>query len=72
MMKFEVARARDWFREGLPLAGKVDKHLAIDIELFSRGGIAVLERHRAPELRCTDATPGDLQADETVAPGPRG
>ncbi len=42
MMKFEVARARDWFRMGLPLAGKVDKHLAIDIELFSSGGFAIL------------------------------
>jgi phytoene/squalene synthetase len=42
MMKFEVARARDWFREGLPLVGKVDKHLAIDIELFSRGGLEIL------------------------------
>ena len=42
MMKFEVARARDWFRKGLPLAGKVDKHLAIDIELFSRGGLEIL------------------------------
>ena len=42
MMKFEVARARDWFQMGLPLAGKVDKHLAIDIELFSRGGLEIL------------------------------
>ncbi|MGA2905554.1 MAG: squalene synthase HpnC [Candidatus Korobacteraceae bacterium] len=42
MMKFEVARAREWFRRGLPLAGKVDKHLAIDIELFSRGGLEIL------------------------------
>ena len=42
MMKFEVARARDWFRRGLPLAGRVDKHLAIDIELFSRGGLEIL------------------------------
>jgi squalene synthase HpnC len=38
LMKFEVARARDWFALGLPLAKKVDKQLAIDIELFSRGG----------------------------------
>ena len=42
MMKFEVARARDWFARGLPLAAKVDKHLAIDIELFSRGGLEIL------------------------------
>ena len=41
-MKFEVARARDWFRMGLPLSAKVDKHLALDIELFSRGGLEIL------------------------------
>ena len=42
MMKFEVARARDWFRMGLPLVGKVDKHLATDLDLFSRGGLEIL------------------------------
>jgi phytoene/squalene synthetase len=42
MMKFEVARARDWFRQGLPLAQKVDRELAIDIELFTRGGQEIL------------------------------
>src|SRR5579863_9537362 len=42
MMKFEVARAREWFQRGLPLATKVDKHLAIDLELFSRGGLEIL------------------------------
>jgi squalene synthase HpnC len=42
LIKFEVARARDWFQQGLPLAAKVDKHLALDIELFSRGGLEIL------------------------------
>ena len=42
MMNFEVARAREWFAQGLPLAKMVDKHLAIDIELFSRGGLEIL------------------------------
>jgi squalene synthase HpnC len=42
MMRFEVERARDWFRQGLPLAGKVDRTLAVDIELFSRGGQEIL------------------------------
>jgi squalene synthase HpnC len=42
MMKFEVARAREWFRQGLPLVGKVDRKLATDIELFSRGGMEIL------------------------------
>jgi squalene synthase HpnC len=42
MMKFEVDRAREWFERGLPLARKVDKELAVDIELFTRGGQEIL------------------------------
>jgi len=42
MMKFEVERARDWFRQGLPLVGRVDRELAIDLDLFSRGGMEIL------------------------------
>ncbi|MFB3918080.1 MAG: squalene synthase HpnC [Terriglobales bacterium] len=49
LMCFEVARARDWFVQGLPLVRRVDRELAIDIELFSRGGQEILnaiERQR--------------------------
>jgi squalene synthase HpnC len=42
MMRFEVERAHDWFRQGLPLISKVDRELAIDLELFSRGGQEIL------------------------------
>ncbi len=42
LMEFEVGRARQWFAQGLPLVDKVDDELAIDIELFSRGGLAIL------------------------------
>ena len=42
LMRFEVGRARDWFHRGLPLIEKVDRELAIDIELFSRGGQEIL------------------------------
>ena len=42
LMKFEVERARDWFRQGLRLVGKVDRELAIDLDLFSRGGMEIL------------------------------
>ena len=42
MMRFEVERARQWFGRGLPLAGQVSRELAIDIELFSRGGQEIL------------------------------
>jgi squalene synthase HpnC len=42
MMKFEVERARDWFARGLPLVKMVNRDLAIDLELFSRGGQEIL------------------------------
>ena len=42
MMRFEVERARDWFERGLPLISKVGRELAIDLELFSRGGQEIL------------------------------
>jgi len=41
-MRFEVRRAREWFDRGLPLTKKVSRDLAIDIELFSRGGQEIL------------------------------
>jgi squalene synthase HpnC len=43
MMKVEVERAREWFRRGLPLSKMVNKDLALDIEVFSRGGLAILD-----------------------------
>jgi squalene synthase HpnC len=42
MIKFEVDRAREWFAQGLPLIARVDRTLATDIELFSRGGQEIL------------------------------
>jgi squalene synthase HpnC len=42
LMKFEVERAREWFTKGLPLVNMVSRELAIDIELFSRGGQEIL------------------------------
>ncbi len=42
MMRFEVQRAREWFNLGLPLISKVSRELAIDIEVFSRGGQEIL------------------------------
>jgi squalene synthase HpnC len=42
LMKFEVERAREWFDRGLPLIKQVSPELALDIELFSRGGQEIL------------------------------
>jgi squalene synthase HpnC len=42
MMKFEVERAREWFQQGWPLMGQVNRGLAVDLELFTRGGQEIL------------------------------
>jgi squalene synthase HpnC len=42
MMRFEVERAREWFAQGMPLIATVDRSLAVDLELFSRGGREIL------------------------------
>jgi squalene synthase HpnC len=43
LMKSLVARTRELFAAGAPLARQVDGTLRVDIELFSRGGAAILD-----------------------------
>jgi squalene synthase HpnC len=43
LMKSLIARARELFVAGLPLSHRVDPALRVDLELFSRGGLAILE-----------------------------
>jgi len=42
LMRFEVERAREWFQQGLPLIAQVDRNLSRDLNLFSRGGLEIL------------------------------
>ncbi len=49
MMRFQVKRAHDWFDQGMPLIGKVDPSLAVDIELFSCGGQEILKAIKRQE-----------------------
>jgi squalene synthase HpnC/squalene synthase HpnD len=43
LMKELIARTRELFEQGLPLARSVDSALRVDIEMFSRGGLGVLD-----------------------------
>ena len=43
LMKDLIARTRLLFAEGMPLAKTVDGRLSVDLEMFSRGGLAVLD-----------------------------
>jgi squalene synthase HpnC len=42
LMRCEVEYARSLFEEGLPLIGMVNRDLALDLDLFSRGGLEIL------------------------------
>jgi phytoene/squalene synthetase len=43
-MRDAIDVARKLFLEGLPLVKTVDRRLGFDLELFSRGGMRVLEK----------------------------
>jgi squalene synthase HpnC len=51
LLRYEVNYARGLFEQGLPLIRMVDKELALDLDLFSRGGLEIL---RAIEHRQYD------------------
>ncbi len=42
LLRYEVDYARQLFNQGLPLIAKVDRELALDLDLFSRGGLEIL------------------------------
>ncbi len=63
VMREAVSLAEDFFRRGLPLVGEVDRRLALDLELFSRGGLRILSKiriegynvlHRRPTISKTE------------------
>jgi len=42
LLRYEVDYARSLFEQGLPLVGMVGRELALDLDLFSRGGLEIL------------------------------
>jgi squalene synthase HpnC len=57
LMKDLVNRAHMLFLKGLPLVRRVDRRLAVDLELFSRGGLAILEKIRAQDYNVLAGRP---------------
>jgi len=55
LMRHEIEYARALFERGLPLIGMVGRELALDLDLFSRGGLEIL---RAVERRDYDVLSG--------------
>ncbi len=56
-MKESIGVARELFLKGLPLAGQVDRRLSIDLELFSRGGLKILEKIEQQDYNVLRARP---------------
>ncbi len=44
LLEFEVGRARDMLERGRALIPRIPRALAVDVDLFSRGGLAILDR----------------------------
>jgi squalene synthase HpnC len=42
LMRYEVDSTRQMFAQGMPLISMVDRDLALDLDLFSRGGLEIL------------------------------
>ena len=63
VMREIVERARCLFLEGRPLAGRVDRRLALDIDLFSRGGLRVLEKIEQQGFDVLHARPAVSKAE---------
>jgi squalene synthase HpnC len=62
-MREVVAKARELFVTGLPLAGMLDRRLALDIDLFSRGGMRVLDKIAERDYDVLSARPSIGKAE---------
>jgi squalene synthase HpnC len=63
VMREIVGRAREFFEEGLPLPSMVDRRLALDIDLFSRGGMRVLDKIAQQEFDVLSRRPAISKAE---------
>jgi squalene synthase HpnC len=57
LMRYEVNVAREMFRAGLPLIAMVDRELALDLDLFSRGGLEILRAIERQDYNVLRARP---------------
>ena len=65
-MREAVAYARELFERGLPLIPTLNARLSLDVELFSRGGLAILDKIEACGYRVLDERPKIEKAERVV------
>ncbi|MFZ0395381.1 MAG: squalene synthase HpnC [Terracidiphilus sp.] len=57
LLRHEVDYARSLFEQGLPLIGRVNRELALDLDLFSRGGLEILRAIERQDYDVLSARP---------------
>ena len=66
LMREAVAVADDLFQKGLPLIKMLDRRLALDIDLFSRGGMKILEKIKDQNYNVLCRRPHISKAERVV------
>jgi squalene synthase HpnC len=62
-LKEAVGVARRLFQEGLPLARMLDRRLSVDVELFSRGGMRILDKIEQQDYDVLSRRPSISRSD---------
>jgi squalene synthase HpnC len=65
-MQEVIGVARALFLKGLPLTDQVDRRLAIDLELFSRGGLKILDKIEKQNCNVLAARPAISKAERVA------
>lgn len=65
-MREAVDVAEDLFRKGLPLVKQVDRRLALDLDLFSRGGLKILDKIRSQDYNVLQSRPHISKAERVA------
>jgi len=66
LMRTEVSYARDLFEQGLSLIGMVNRDLALDLDLFSRGGLEILRAIEKRDFDVLSARPAISKATKAA------
>lgn len=69
LMRFEVDRAREFLSAGLPLVERLPGRLQVDIDLFARGGLRILQRIAKIRYRVWDVRPEVTKRDALLLLG---
>lgn len=77
LLEFEVQRVRSMFHRGWPLVARMPRPLAVDVDLFTRGGLAILDRIErqgfdvlSSRPRLSKAAKAGLLLRSALRPGP--